>query len=604
MLVRGARSGDPPSLVTACDQPAPFAPHAASMSESTAAPEAIATPEPASEPQPTPAPAPEHTLTGDIRTHEGFRSRFLEHDRTVTVYLPPGYEADHARRYPVLYLHDGQNIFDRATSVGEEWHVDETAQEMIEAGKMAPVIVVGIWNTGVHRIDEYAPTLREDKGGGGKADDYGKMLVQELKPFIDQTYRTLPGAGNTAMGGSSLGGLVTMHVGLRYPTVFSRLAVLSPSVWWDDRVIRMQPFTWNADGTPKGNTAHITRLVERALKLNPKHPQACHLAIHAWEASPHPEKAIKAADTLRDLQPALGHMVHMPSHTDVRVGTWAKAVLANEKAIRADEAYRMVRPRIGFYRLYMTHSRHMLGYAAMMTGQGQKAINAMDRMAAAVPPEALKDMGPILDGYMAMPYEVRVRFGRWDEILSLPPPAEGLPLAKALYHQARGIAAAAKGDLARAYEEERRFLFARPAAMQASLGMNSGAALVAVAGPLLRGEILIREGRLSEGIEQLKVAVFAEDQLRYDEPPDWINPARHPLGAALMMAGRFAEAEGVYREDLRRLPNNGWSLYGLSQALAKQGKTKQAREASAMFAKVWADADMQITSSCLCLPGK
>lgn len=207
------------------------------MSESTAAPEAIATPEPASEPQPTPAPAPEHTLTGDIRTHEGFRSRFLEHDRTVTVYLPPGYEADHARRYPVLYLHDGQNIFDRATSVGEEWHVDETAQEMIEAGKMAPVIVVGIWNTGVHRIDEYAPTLREDKGGGGKADDYGKMLVQELKPFIDQTYRTLPGAGNTAMGGSSLGGLVTMHVGLRYPTVFSRLAVLSPSVWWDDRVI-------------------------------------------------------------------------------------------------------------------------------------------------------------------------------------------------------------------------------------------------------------------------------------------------------------------------------------------------------------------------------
>ena len=228
------------------------APHAFPMSESTAAPEApanpeahAAAPEPATEqpapqppaPPPPAPPEPEHTLTGDVRLHEGFHSRFLEHDRTVIVYLPPGYEADRARRYPVLYLHDGQNVFDRATSVGEEWRVDETAQEMIEAGKIAPVLIVGIYNTGAHRIDEYAPTLREDKGGGGHADDYGRMLVQELKPFIDRTYRTLPGAGNTAMGGSSLGGLVTMHVGLRYPTVFSRLAALSPSVWWDDRVI-------------------------------------------------------------------------------------------------------------------------------------------------------------------------------------------------------------------------------------------------------------------------------------------------------------------------------------------------------------------------------
>jgi predicted alpha/beta superfamily hydrolase len=212
------------------------------MSDSTTALEATnaaaPAPVPAPEPEPAPRPAPEHTLTGDIRTHEGFHSRYLDFDRTVTVYLPPGYESDHhVLRYPVLYLHDGQNVFDRATSVGEEWRVDETAQEMIEAGTMAPIIAVGIWNTGVHRIDEYAPTPRPDKGGGGKADDYGKMLVQELKPFIDRTYRTLPGAGNTAMGGSSLGGLLTMHLGLRYPTVFSKLAVLSPSVWWDDRVI-------------------------------------------------------------------------------------------------------------------------------------------------------------------------------------------------------------------------------------------------------------------------------------------------------------------------------------------------------------------------------
>lgn len=177
----------------------------------------------------------EHTLTGDVRRHERFHSRYLEHDRTVIVYLPPGYDNDSADRYPVLYLHDGQNVFDRATSIGEEWHVDEAAQALILAGEIEPLIVVGIYNTGVHRIDEYTPTASAD--GGGHAADYGRMLVEELKPFIDETYKTLPSAASTAIGGSSLGGLLTMHLGLRYPTAFGRLAVMSPSVWWDDREI-------------------------------------------------------------------------------------------------------------------------------------------------------------------------------------------------------------------------------------------------------------------------------------------------------------------------------------------------------------------------------
>ena len=181
-----------------------------------------------------------HTLTGDIRTHESFHSRYLEHDRTAVVYLPPDYDPATVVRYPVLYLHDGQNVFDQATSFGEEWHVDETAQELITSGRIEPIIIVGVYNTGDHRIDEYTPTTSTDAklgGRGGHADDYGRMLVEELKPFIDETYKTLPAAANTAIGGSSLGGLLTMHLGLRYPTAFGKLAVLSPSVWWDGRVI-------------------------------------------------------------------------------------------------------------------------------------------------------------------------------------------------------------------------------------------------------------------------------------------------------------------------------------------------------------------------------
>lgn len=176
-----------------------------------------------------------HTITGDVRTHAQFHSRYLAYDRAVVAYLPPGYDPRAPDRYPVLYLHDGQNVFDRATSVGEEWEVDESAEELITSGAIRPVIIVGIYNTGNHRIDEYTPTAIGRIGG--RADDYGYMLVEELKPFIDRRYKTLPGAANTAMGGSSLGGLLTLHLGLRYPTAFSGLAALSPSIWWDDRVL-------------------------------------------------------------------------------------------------------------------------------------------------------------------------------------------------------------------------------------------------------------------------------------------------------------------------------------------------------------------------------
>ena len=191
----------------------------------------------ATAPVPDPEAVVEHTLTGDVRTHENFHSRFLAHDRTVMVYLPPGYDVDAADRYPVLYLQDGQNLFDRATSFGEEWQVDEAAERLITAGDIEPLIVVGIFNTGEHRVDEYTPTSAVEIGRGGHADDYGHMLIEELKPFIDSTYKTLPSAASTAIGGSSLGGLLSLHVGLRLPTAFGRIAALSPSIWWDDRVL-------------------------------------------------------------------------------------------------------------------------------------------------------------------------------------------------------------------------------------------------------------------------------------------------------------------------------------------------------------------------------
>jgi enterochelin esterase-like enzyme len=170
--------------------------------------------------------------------HEQFPSRFLRNQRDLIVYLPPGYDAQSLRRFPVLYLHDGQNLFDGSTSFipGMDWHVGQSADQWIQEGRVEPVIIVGIYNAGKQRLGEYTPT-RAPKLGGGSANRYAKFLLDEVRPFIHNRYRAKDGAEDTGIGGSSLGGLVSLYVGLRQPQIFGKIAALSPSVWWNERVI-------------------------------------------------------------------------------------------------------------------------------------------------------------------------------------------------------------------------------------------------------------------------------------------------------------------------------------------------------------------------------
>ena len=219
-----------------------------------------------------------HTLTGEFRTHRNFHSRHLKSDRDVLVYLPPGYNADNRRRYPVLYLHDGQNLFDGATSFikGAEWGVDETAQRLITSGAIEPLIIVGVYNAGRDRVEEYTPSVDAKHKVGGKADLYGRMLVEELKPFIDSEYRTRRDAKHTGLGGSSLGGLVSLYLAFKYPRTFGRVIVASPSVWWDNKMIvreveslkkRPRLRVWLDMGTKEGgNEAAEHRQNARALR--------------------------------------------------------------------------------------------------------------------------------------------------------------------------------------------------------------------------------------------------------------------------------------------------------------------------------------------------
>jgi tetratricopeptide (TPR) repeat protein len=335
----------------------------------------------------------------------------------------------------------------------------------------------------------------------------------------------------------------------------------------------------------------------------PNHPLALHLYIHAVEASPTPEKADAAAERLRELQPGLGHLVHMPSHIDVRRGRWAQSIVANQKAVAADRRYREQSPAQDFYNIYMAHNGHMLAYSAMMCGQSALALTAINEMANEIPPAWLKDNAALADGFTAMPLEVLVRFGRWDEVLAAPEPPDFLPIARTLRRCARGIAYAAKGDAQRAREEQEAFFVAKKGVPEGSaFGNNTAENILAVATHLLAGEVLYREGKVEAALAELREASRAEDALRYSEPPDWIHPVRHALGATLLKEGRGREAEKVYREDLARQPNNGWSLFGLSRSLQLQGKSAEAEKIALQFAEIWKDADIQISSSCFCQP--
>ncbi len=361
---------------------------------------------------------------------------------------------------------------------------------------------------------------------------------------------------------------------------------------------------WTDTGKAQPGTGEVLSVLESVLTLQPQHPLALHLYIHAVEASPNPEKADAVADRLRELTPGLGHLVHMPSHIDVRRGRWLQAMLANNNAMEADRKYRAIEPRQGFYRVYMSHNHHMLAYAAMMIGRSGDATRVIDAMVTQIPTDLGDDLRPVVDGYLAMPLEVRMRFGRWQEILDAPELPEGFPLARTLRLYARGIAYAAQGNTKAARQEQRQFLKARAALPKSAVfGNNSATALLAVAAPFLEGEILLREGKTKAGIAALRQAVSAEDKLRYNEPPDWIQPTRHALGASLLQNKAYSQAEEVFREDLRRLPDNGWSLYGLARSLYLQDKPDQAQAVQARFEEIWSQADVPLFSPCFCQRG-
>jgi tetratricopeptide (TPR) repeat protein len=365
---------------------------------------------------------------------------------------------------------------------------------------------------------------------------------------------------------------------------------------------------WTKDGQPQPGTLEVLQALETARRLDPDHPGALHLTIHALEASPQPERAKAAADLLRALVPDAGHMVHMPGHIDVRLGRWSDAATANEKAMAADARYNTRKLQPGFWAFYMAHNVHFLAYTAMMEGRRDVALARTKETVALFPPEFVKENAAFADAFTTVHLEALKRFGAWPQILEEKLAVPGLPVSTAYLHVARGLAFAALARVPEAETEAAAFREALLAVPKDFVwGTNSAADALAVAVPYLDGEIAFRKGRKEEAIAKLREAVALEDALKYDEPPAWTVPSRHSLGAVLVASKRYADAEAVYRADLKRYPDNGWSLRGLAQSLEGQGRRREAAEVKGRLAKAWSRSDVKVDTSCLCIrptPGK
>ena len=383
-----------------------------------------------------------------------------------------------------------------------------------------------------------------------------------------------------------------------YSLAMGKVATLWPkdldaAALYAESMMDLRPWNyWTPDGKPYPGTTEIVRQLDRVIARDPEHPSACHYYIHAVEAVD-PQKAVPCAERLARLMPGVGHMVHMPAHIYVRVGRYADAAASNVHAIHTDETFIEGQKQTTLYSLgYYPHNIHFLAFVSAMAGQSAKALENAKQLKTKVNLDVarqammLQEMVP----YYAL---TLTTFGKWDEVLAEPlPPADlRFPLAMAYY--ARGVAHAAKGDMAGAQlalDSVKAIDTATPANAEAK-------APVSIAMHALMAEMAVRGGKVNEGIAHFRVALTIEDAGLYSEPPKWYYPIRQSLGAALLKAGRGAEAEAVYREDLRRFPENGWSLFGLAAALRAQGKADEVAAVEKRFAAAWAGADITLAAS-------
>ena len=371
-----------------------------------------------------------------------------------------------------------------------------------------------------------------------------------------------------------------------------------------ESLMNLQPWDyWAVDGSPKGRIEEVVAVLEGVMESHTDHPGAKHFYIHAVEASQNPDRAVSAAEELITLVPGSGHLVHMPSHIFIRVGRYADAAVSNQAAIEADRAYFADAPEPGLYAAYYAHNLHFLAFTSMMSGDFETAMGAAQDLENEMPEQALRDFAGLMDGIMPSSLHVLIRFGKWEQILEEPDYPEWRFMSRATWAYARSIACSALGRTEQAHQEMAEF--ERRVALvpgEWHVFNNSVHDVLPIARAMMQGELLYREGKTEEAFAIMREGIVYEDSLVYDEPPAWMLPVRHALGALMMEDGQHAQAEQLYRQDLIKNRNNGWALTGLRQSLVAQGRNGEAMALDEALAEAFASADTEIESSCFCAP--
>ncbi len=354
--------------------------------------------------------------------------------------------------------------------------------------------------------------------------------------------------------------------------------------------------------TPRAWTPELVRILEDLMKKNPRHPGAHHYYIHALEASAQPEKANESAALMATLVPGSGHLIHMSSHIYINTGEYHAGSLSNIAAVKIDSAYITACHAQGAYPLsYYPHNYHFLAATATLEGNRDLAMQAAGKVQENTAKDIMLQPGwGTLQHYFTIPYYVAVKFKLWDSILQTPLPAKELTYPSAVLHYARGMAYLGKNNIGEARNEWALLnTLSKDSSLQTLTiwGINTTADLMRIASTVLLAEIHATQKDYTKAITLLKTAVALEDQLNYDEPPDWFFSVRHHLGAVQIAAGDFAGAEKTYKEDLRIWKKNGWALMGLGNALLKQEKTAEYEVVKNEFAVAWKYANYPIQSS-------
>lgn len=488
-----------------------------------------------------------------------------------------------------------RKFFEQGLALVYAFNHDEARRSFREAARIDPECAIAYWGIAHTLGTNYnVPGAKEQNETGAQA----IALAKSLAPRASEMERALIEATALRFPSPAPDSPETQAAADKaYSDAMRSLAGKFAShddvmTFYAESLMNLRPWAlWARDGSPEPDTEEILATLEKIMERNPRHTGAIHLYIHATEASPKPERSLKWADTLGQLAPNAGHLVHMPSHAYVRTGRWADALEVNRRAIVADDTYIAATGVQGFYpAMYAPHNIHFLSWAGMLAGDQATAASAAAELLTRGSPEMLEAM-PQMSMVFAWPAMMDARFGKWDAVLAATEPDAMWTYGRALRHYTRGLAFVAMSDLPAA-EKELAGLRAEakktPDEMLSFGLVNTAQEVFHIAERVLEGRIEAAKGNIDQAVALFAEAVSAEDALTYMEPADWPTSTRQTLGAVLLSAKRFKEAQRIFREDLAKTPENGWALFGLAEALKQSGDAKGADEAMARFNKVWA----------------